>query len=478
MMIKIIIVALLALTTIVSAQPTTTTIYVAPGTNAAQLSNTASSCGATSSNPCPSMQMALTSFVNAHPNWSGTYPPLVLLLARGVYSGNDNTNLNVYGFDVTIKPSSTTGQVIFKLSTPSSLFTVSEMFVTQPADPANTHTSVTMQDIITQNTNSMDGSVISVEVGTSSFEGLYERCTFANGVGGSGCVAGLTNLGDSSIVLSVYNSSVANMSCSQGGAFYLLGANLYVFNSNFTNLEAVGGAIYAEDANVQIENCLFQDCSSPTVGGAIYAEESNISIQTNSRFSGNTAPTNGGALYYSTNPNNFKAFIPDMINIGNTVFDSNTAGQQGGDIYLSALQRLSLYISQSSFSNSKGGSIYASTTSLTLMDSDFSGSQGGFVWLNNTGAYMSNVSMLDGSSTNGGAVYMDSVSSLTITGSLVSNNQATDGGSIFCQGSSQVTVTATKFINNFDKSGLVDGFYCAATSPCTFEIDSTVQPVC
>ncbi len=215
-----------------------------------------------------------------------------------------------------------------------------------------------------------------------------------------------------------------------------------------------GGALTIGIAKATISNCTFKNCSTVTSGngGAIYANNNATLNLVNCIFSGNIAASNGGAIHAYTNAS---LYISDcqfinckspnatrlggaiysqnsLLNISNTYFTGNNAGNGGGAIH--AIESTTLNISNSHFIDNSAGS------------------WGGAINSNNSNTTISNNCLFkNNTSTYGGAIYTSELN-MTISNncSFIDNSATNDGGAICVSeaGDASVNVNACKFIHN------------------------------
>lgn len=134
-----------------------------------------------------------------------------------------------------------------------------------------------------------------------------------------------------------------------GGAIYLNGGSLEVFNSEFLNNQS--------------------DINTAFAGGAIAVQAASMVSVRDSVFKGNRAQR-GGALY-------FESFNSDIFQIQNSVFESNSA-LHGGAVY-NWLAKLSISDSQFSRNNAtfNGGAVrFSSTDRAWVSKSNFTANTG------------------------------------------------------------------------------------------------------
>ena len=130
-----------------------------------------------------------------------------------------------------------------------------------------------------------------------------------------------------------------------------------------------GGAIFARDATVKIENCIITGNEAETNGGGIYVESTYTTI-TNCTFTKNTA-RDGGGIYI----NKTGSFIY-VVEISGGKGQANKAKGNGGGIYVGESCELRLKDSTGSGAQSvlikgndavKGGGVYAANNATVSM---------------------------------------------------------------------------------------------------------------
>ena len=111
-----------------------------------------------------------------------------------------------------------------------------------------------------------------------------------------------------------------------------------------------GGAIFASNATVNIENCIITDNKADTNGGGIYVENTYTTI-TNCIFTKNTA-INGGGIY--TNKTGSSTYVVEISGgtIGGGTEQANKATGNGGGIYVG--QSCPLRLKDSTASGTQG----------------------------------------------------------------------------------------------------------------------------
>eukprot|EP01121_Diplochlamys_sp_Union-15-3_P004466 TRINITY_DN1465_c0_g1_i1.p1 TRINITY_DN1465_c0_g1~~TRINITY_DN1465_c0_g1_i1.p1 ORF type:complete len:529 (-),score=92.87 TRINITY_DN1465_c0_g1_i1:83-1486(-) len=157
-------------------------------------------------------------------------------------------------------------------------------------------------------------------------------------------------------------------------------------------------------SHIVIDNCVFSNCYSVENGGAVYSyiETGNISVS-NCSFT-NCNSVNGGGLYVADDRKNTANLAS---HISESIFDQNSASNQGGGIYLAS---------------------------------------GSASWV------LSGITLNNNTASDGGGLYSD-IGHLNISKSLVTNNQALEFGGGVCSNQNRVYVSSTLFNNNMAKKG-------------------------
>ena len=137
--------------------------------------------------------------------------------------------------------------------------------------------------------------------------------------------------------------------------------------------DTCGGAIYASNATVKIENCIITDNKAKENGGGIYVESTYTTI-TNCIFTNNTAKNGGGIYITKTGPYTYAVEISGGT-IGG-IGQVNKASRNGGGIYVGASCKLRLKDSTGSGASSvliknnsavNGGGVYAANRATVSM---------------------------------------------------------------------------------------------------------------
>eukprot|EP01113_Clastostelium_recurvatum_P034934 TRINITY_DN4804_c1_g1_i2.p1 TRINITY_DN4804_c1_g1~~TRINITY_DN4804_c1_g1_i2.p1 ORF type:complete len:695 (-),score=60.43 TRINITY_DN4804_c1_g1_i2:321-2345(-) len=157
--------------------------------------------------------------------------------------------------------------------------------------------------------------------------------TFLNGRDTDGAGGGCMKIGNSASVFITNSSFNACISLASGGAVYINTTNTntqtYTTTIHFTSFEdnsaSLGGALYAVDEYLYVNDCNFERNIATSNGGALVLSSATI---TESLLRSNRAGGSGGAIYILAPQ--FDSLLLNDVNI-----DQNTALLQGGGIYLS-----------------------------------------------------------------------------------------------------------------------------------------------
>ena len=242
-------------------------------------------------------------------------------------------------------------------------------------------------------------------------------------------VSGTLVLNEKSVL---QNSYIKNST--HGGAVYSSGGTIKVHGGVVQNNTIIvkskyGGGIYLENGTFEMTSGTFQGNSGSVTsgymyGGALYFDSCTVNI-TGGTFINNSVLDStacyGGAIYISNSGN-----TSTPAKISNCTFNSNSAYQRGGAIYIGG-STTCIYINKCTFSGNSvtnsgvdGGAIYVANTSggtVTILDCNFA---------NNT-ANSSENTIYNGSSSSANI-------SVTVDGTAVANssvwNPSTSGGGL------------------------------------------------
>ena len=288
-----------------------------------------------------------------------------------------------------------------------------------------------------------------------------------------------------------------------GGAVLISGgtSDFYQVRIKDSNAGSDGGAIHATNGQVNIHDSEILNNESGNAGGAVYLTLTATGVVSDSRFEGNIAGTESGAIHSIAN-----------LNISNSEFIDNTAVDNGGAISSIAFADISFseFLNNESLAGSggaianyatlqlqtsyffdndsalDGGAIYSEST-VNVTDSTFhmnsaindggaiAGVLSGSVIANNTTFYLNDTGV------NGGAVALKGFT--TLSGShltVVDNDAGVSGGAVSAEGmTSSVSNsifqgnTSADIFKNFD-GNYSTGFNLFDNLPSTTTVSSDI----
>ena len=299
---------------------------------------------------------------------------------------------------------------------------------------ANSHpgvSNVTLRNINFVNAYSSDSSA-STSFAAVEFigNGKIENCNFSYNRAGSAAALLIGWATDFNITNCQFTFNSANNN--GGGAIRLRTGvdSIRIIDSKFINNTAPtqAGAVHfssgAGNQNISVINCDFIN-NSANSGGALLFQCPNGTVK-DSRFNNNKAiDTHGGAIYWDGS----------YGNVINSNFTNNNATSGGGAIYSTGASP-SITLSKFDYNNaSEGGAIYFSgTTNGIITNSTFNHnnatSNGGAVYVSGTLFTLIDVNFTNNKASYGGSIYLDI--GAYINHCLFDRETATtDGGSIY-----------------------------------------------
>ncbi|MDD3766497.1 MAG: hypothetical protein PHF89_04825 [Eubacteriales bacterium] len=323
-----------------------------------------------------------------------------------------------------------------------SLFAVDS---TSSADTWNLNIS----DVTIKNWTAVDGGALNIKGENSTV--VIDNVTFDNNIATGGLGGAIYNDGGTLTITDseFYNNKTTLTTNYQGGAIYNTGATgeLTITGSTFGKRTGSGTV---EDPYV------YSDGNETMYGGAIYNTSALNNIITDSKFYGNLAYAQGGAIgnsgtltvsdteFFNNQGFSYGGAIHNTgtLNINNSIFCNNSGYGNGGAIYNN---NGILNITGSEFYNNHGsisGAIHntGATAELTITDSTFGKRTG-------SGTEADPYVYSDGNtSSNGGAI--DNASNITITNSkFYGNTTSSQGGAIYNYGGTS-TINGSEFAGN------------------------------
>lgn len=275
-----------------------------------------------------------------------------------------------------------------------------------------------------------------------------------------------------SSVLNLQNTVVKNNSASSGGAIFSTeNSTINVTDTTFSeNTANLGGAIYTDAVSATISGTTFEK-NSAHLGGAIYSDYGTVNFNDNT-FNQNTATKNsaekqgnGGAICVVGGT---------ATGTGNNVFDTNSAENHGGAVYVSyytvedTQEKIPgvLNVTDGTFQNNTalaGGAVSvrsycdAKFDGTTFLNNSVSGDDGkadgnseggGVIYVGYGSATLNNVTAKGNTAQEFGAVASLAGADFVINGGLYENNVARTSGAIHAIENSEVTITGANFKGN------------------------------
>lgn len=231
--------------------------------------------------------------------------------------------------------------------------------------------------VITGGANTNGGGAITVEDGgrLEMAGGTIYKCT-TNEHGGAVLVEGV-------------NASLA-----------ITGGKIYACQTVDAVASCHGGAVYSDESNVRIENCVIDSCYSEDSGGGLYLEDGECRIK-GVRMTGNHCQDNGGAI----------CACESLLYLDNVTISGCEAGQSGGAVYIDS------------------STIGARINGCVIKKNSALGGKGGGVCLEGPYLQLINTDVMSNSASDyGGGIYADKEGKLAIKGLMrVYNNSGKDG---------------------------------------------------
>jgi cysteine-rich repeat protein/predicted outer membrane repeat protein len=245
----------------------------------------------------------------------------------------------------------------------------------------------------------------------------------------------------------------SNNQALDGGALFASFGDVVITGGELVANEALGsgGAMFLQYTHIEANGVVFDgntttDPSTSLGGGAIRSDTTEL-VLTGCSFIGNGSAASGGAIWATEG----ESISDDGITIDASLFDTNTAGHQGGALRLESIDAVTI---SSTFvgntSASSGGAIRQQFASHAFDDVQFLDNQAG----GSGGAlFTSAVTTITGSTfagntaTTGGGAHV-AASSTSIDDSVFTGNTATSNAGGLFLGSSVATVTNTAFVDN------------------------------
>ena len=236
--------------------------------------------------------------------------------------------------------------------------------------------------------------------------------------------------------LKLYNVTLKNNKAARGGAINVDGATLAVYGSVIDECEATnnaGGIYVTGSSNLRLYSSAIINTVTASDGGGLDIQglKNDSSEIDNCRITGNTVGSSkkGGGFRLNASGR--------TLDINETIIENNTAGGQGGGIYI---DQGTVHVTGGSISGNssgaEGGGIYCSggdtiELSRVTLNNNVSQGDGGALDVMGTASVLNCEFIGNESKDRGGAVYIHG-STASITGAVIKNNSAVNhGGGIY-----------------------------------------------
>ncbi len=253
------------------------------------------------------------------------------------------------------------------------------------------------------------------------------NCTFINNntSGGGGQQFGAAIYNRSSTVPITDCSFLNNVAEGAGAITYDDSGSPTITRCTFTNNEATitsGGAVFNFTTTAKFVKCIFSgNKATSSNGGAVNVSDATTFEEC--MFSNNTADRNGGAIFYGSSSSTLMEFI-------DCEFTENKAGEDGGGIAMfggSVTITDCMFTGNESMTRSGGGIFSDSNSSLEVTGSTFSQNE---------------------AAANGGGISSNQITALMVDDCTFSENEATNGAGLSLGSGNQPTVTNCTFSMN------------------------------
>lgn len=242
------------------------------------------------------------------------------------------------------------------------------------------------------------------------------------------------------------------------------GANLELKNVSLEGFK--NSAIYAENGNLSIENCTFNDNFSPYNGAAIDITGGTFNAIGQNVFTNNSVNANGGAIFFKN--------VGNDITFENTTFENNSTsidawGAGGGAIFIEGMNKLIIGEGTSftnNYSFSSGGAILFKGQTLEINDGVFENNtahnrEGGAIAV--IGNYRKDGGPLPNSAIITKGIFKGNKSGYSKEGTPNTAYQDWGGGAIFVDDASSMELTADTVITENKAGGFGGGIAGCST---------------
>ena len=259
--------------------------------------------------------------------------------------------------------------------------------------------------------------------------------------------------GTAALTDSIFHENAADYA--NGGAITVANSTLTAADVSMTanRAERFGGAIFAADSNVTINNAseytsfnnvdkLRIGHNTANYGGAIYTTKGSLQILAG-LFNYNEASVSGGSIYAAND-----------VTV-TAVFENDFAGENGGSVYSNADLTITDSRFYSNFGQGSGGAVYAIKGDVTARNSSFEmnftwGSGGAIRTAKLNSATFDNATFTNNNaSVAGGAIAASATKNLTLNGGTFTDNTAQNsGGAIYATTGVEVASNGVVYDHN------------------------------
>ncbi len=205
-----------------------------------------------------------------------------------------------------------------------------------------------------------------------------------------------------------YNSTSLALSSGKGGAIYMLDSEYILEDLEFyDNMSSVAGALYSDNTDLDMRNCIFSYNESHAGGGALLCHNSSLLLVDNCLFEYNLANGSGGAIALleavtgrfrnctiQNNTSESLLFLADgggvlitphdnEVSFINCNISHNSAGDYGGGVYATSETNFvnclfnNNHAAVDTADGGGGGAIFMGLSENIILNSTFSGNMGG-----------------------------------------------------------------------------------------------------
>jgi parallel beta-helix repeat protein len=274
------------------------------------------------------------------------------------------------------------------------------------------HSQALIEGLTVTGGSATDGGGISVGLG------IVKDCVITGNaaVRGGGILCGAGG--------EVWNSTISeNTASTSGGGAYFLYGGLFKGCLIETNSAGYGAGIYFY-CDGQVENSLITGNAATGSGGGVYCNDCEYGGRVVGCVLSENVARNGGGLYI------YDAYHTSTVVAMDSLFDGNTATQNGGGVYLDRYCSISNCTVSNNMAVSGGGAYldYNAAVNNSLIIGNLASQSGGGVMLTSTYDTIRNCTVVDNSAAYGGGLYQTDSNADGAYNSIIYYNTATELG--------------------------------------------------